>query len=239
MRVQAGPGRRAVDLSQLSVRVHPGRRLVQLFGGLVLYGFSSALTVRADLGQNPWNVLHQGLANHLGLSFGTVTALVGLLVLLVCFPLRERPGIGTVANIVVISVSLDATLALVPVTGALQWRICLLVGGVVLNGLATAGYVGARLGPGPRDGLMTGLHARTGWSIRVVRTGIEIAVVVTGLLLGGTVGVGTLVYALAIGPLAQFFLPLVAFRNSVPDKGTTVTRLSSVDDGVGVGERTG
>lgn len=203
-----------LDLTPVPITVRPATRLIQLIAGLVLYGTSMALMVRAGLGLDPWDILHQGLARRIGLSFGTVTALTGILVLLMWLPLRQRPGIGTVANVVVIAFSVDAALRLLPEVTSLWWRIPMLVAGVVLNGLATATYVGTRLGPGPRDGLMTGLHARTRWSVRAVRTGIEVCVLVVGWLLGGTAGVGTLLYALAIGPLTQFFLPYVAITGT-------------------------
>ena len=189
-------------------------RGLALLAGLIGYGFSMAVMVRAGLGLDPWDVFHQGLARHLPLSFGLVTALTGAVVLLLWLPLRQRPGIGTVANVVVIAVSVDAALALIPVPTALPARAALLAGGIVLNGLASAAYIGARLGPGPRDGLMTGLAARTRWSIRLVRTGIELTVLAVGWLLGGTVGVGTVAYALAIGPLTQAFLPWCVVRQS-------------------------
>lgn len=201
-----------LDLTSVGLTRRPVARLTQLTVGLVLYGASMAALVRARLGLDPWDVLHQGLAPRLGCSFGAVTALTGVVVLLAWIPLRQRPGVGTVANVVVIAVAVDAALALLPSPGALGWRIALMLSGVLVNGLATACYVGARLGPGPRDGLMTGLHTRTGWSVRWVRTGIELTVLGTGWLLGGTVGVGTVVYALAIGPLAQLFLPWLAYR---------------------------
>ncbi len=180
------------------------RRLAQLYAGLVLYGFSMALLVRAELGVMPWDVLHQGLTRSIGGSLGGVSIVVGALVLLLWIPLRQRPGVGTLSNVVMIGVSVDASLALLPDVGDdLVVRSLLVVAGVVLNAVATAAYIGVRLGPGPRDGLMTGLVARTGWSVRLVRTGIELAVVATGWLLGGTLGVATAVYALAIGPLVQ------------------------------------
>lgn len=186
-----------------------GRRLVQLYVGLGLYGASLALVVRAEVGVAPWDVLHQGLALQTGLSIGTWVVLAGLVVLLLWVPLRQRPGLGTVSNALLVGVALDATLALVPPLpeGApLAGRLLVLAAGVTLNGLATALYLGARLGPGPRDGLMTGLAAH-GYPVRVVRTGIEITVLTSGWLLGGAVGLGTVVYALAIGPLAQALLP--------------------------------
>ncbi len=210
----------AVDLRSLPVTTAPGRRLPQLLGGLALYGTSMALMLRATLGVNPWDVFHQGLSRHLPLSFGLVTAVTGAVVLLLWLPLRQRPGIGTVANVVVIAVSVDAALALISAPSALPARAALLAAGIVLNGLASAAYIGARLGPGPRDGLMTGLAARTGWSIRLVRTGIELTVLAVGWLLGGTVGIGTVAYALAIGPLTQAFLPLLTVRGT-PGARTT------------------
>jgi uncharacterized membrane protein YczE len=190
--------------------LHPHRlprRLAQLYAGLLLYGLSMALMVRSSLGNMPWDVLHQGLAERLGWSFGLVTALVGAVVLLGWVPLRERPGLGTLSNVVVIGVAVDAALAVVPATGWLPGRLTLAVAGILLNGVATAAYIGVQLGPGPRDGLMTGLVRRTGRSVRLVRTVIEVAVVVSGWLLGGTLGVVTVVYALAIGPLVHALLP--------------------------------
>ncbi|MEV4657568.1 hypothetical protein [Micromonospora sp. NPDC049301] len=200
-----------------NLRHRPVRRLTQLYAGLALYGISMALLVRSDLGLDPWDVFHQGLSELTGLSFGTVTIGVGALVLLLWIPLRQRPGLGTVSNVVVIGLVVDATLALLPAGGPLGVRIALLITGIIANGAATGLYLGARLGPGPRDGLMTGLVARRPrWSIRLVRTVIEVTVLALGWLLGGTVGLGTVAYALAIGPLAQLFIPLFA----VPDADT-------------------
>ncbi|MBP2475935.1 putative membrane protein YczE [Crossiella equi] len=201
-----------IPLHPLPVSLRPVRRFSQLFGGLLLYGASMALLVRAGLGLDPWDVLHEGLTRHIPVSFGTVTAITGVLVLLAWLPLRQRLGLGTVANVAVIAFAVDGALWLLPVPSALWLQVVFLVSGVVLNGLATAAYIGARLGPGPRDGLMTGIAARTGWSLRLVRTGIELAVLAIGFLLGGTVGLGTLLYAITIGPLAQFFVPFVALR---------------------------
>ncbi|MGW0604531.1 membrane protein YczE [Streptomyces sp. NPDC002644] len=184
------------------------RRLVQLYLGLALFGVSTALLLRAELGLEPWGVLNQGVSELTGLTVGVVSILIGALVLLLWIPLRQRPGLGTVSNVFVVGLTMDATLALVPETGAPAARWFLLLAGLVLNGAASGLYIAAGFGPGPRDGLMTGLHARTGRSIRLMRTAIEVVVVVTGFLLGGTVGVGTLLYALAIGPLVQFFLRL-------------------------------
>jgi uncharacterized membrane protein YczE len=182
------------------------RRLVQLYVGLTLYGLGMALQIRATLGLDPWDVLHQGIARHLGLGFGTVVIAVGALVLLLWIPLRQRPGFGTVSNVVVIGLAVDAGLALLPEPGEWPLRWAFLLFGVLVGGFATGCYIGAGLGPGPRDGLMTGFARRTGRSIRLVRTVIEVAVLLSGILLGGSVGPGTLVYAFAIGPLAQLFL---------------------------------
>jgi uncharacterized membrane protein YczE len=188
------------------------RRLVQLYAGLLLFGVSMGLLVRAQLGVIPWDVLHQGLSRQLGVSMGTVVIAVSLLLLLAWIPLRERPGIGTISNALVIGLTLDATLAVLPPIDAIPLRVLLVLVGVVLNAVATASYIGVHLGPGPRDGLMTGLVRRTGRSVRLVRTSIEATVVLVGWLLGGTVGVGTVVYALAIGPLVQFLLPRLSVR---------------------------
>ncbi|MFE3329666.1 YitT family protein [Streptomyces sp. NPDC059176] len=185
-------------------------RLLRLYVGLALYGASSAALVRAGLGLEPWGVLHQGIAGRTGLSIGVVSIVVGAVVLLLWIPIRQRPGLGTVSNVVVIGVAMDATLALVPTVHGLGARIPLMIAGIVLNGAATGLYISARYGPGPRDGLMTGLHRLTGRSIRLVRTSIEVAVVATGFALGGSVGAGTVAYALAIGPLAQLFLRVFA-----------------------------
>lgn len=194
------------------VRSRLPRRLVQLYIGLLLYGLSGALMVRSRLGLDPWDVFHQGLARHLGLAIGTVVIIVGAAVLLLWIPLRQWPGFGTISNAVVIGLAMNWSLALLPTPGAWAWRILEMVSGIVLCGVATGMYIGASLGPGPRDGLMTGLVRRTGRSIRLVRTGIELTVLLTGWLLGGTVGIGTLGYALAIGPLAQIFMPLFEMR---------------------------
>jgi uncharacterized membrane protein YczE len=181
-------------------------RLVQLVAGLVLFGVSLALLVRSELGLDPWDVFHQGLSVATGLSIGLCTIAAGVVVLLLWFPLHQRPGIGTVANVVLVGLSLDAVLLLIPSTGDLALRWTYLAAGIVLNGIATGAYIGAGLGPGPRDGLMVGL-ARGGRSIRVVRTAIEASVLVIGWLLGGTVGIGTVLYALTIGPIVHRTLP--------------------------------
>ncbi len=194
----------------LSIPARLGRRLIQLYIGLALYGASSALLVRAGLGLEPWNVLHQGLSELTGLTIGMVSIVVGAVVLLLWLPLRQRPGLGTVSNVFVVGLALDGSLALLPDVHTLAVRVPLLLAGIVLNGVATGLYIAARFGPGPRDGLMTGLHQRTGRSIRLTRTAVEVAVVVTGFALGGTVGVGTVLYAVSIGPLAQLFLRVFA-----------------------------
>jgi uncharacterized membrane protein YczE len=183
------------------------RRLAQLYAGLVLYGASMALQIRAGLGLDPWDVLHQGVSERSGLSFGTVVIIIGALVLLAWIPLRQRPGVGTVSNVFVIGVAVDATLAVLPDAGSTPVAVAMLLAGVGLNGVAGGAYIGAGLGPGPRDGLMTGLVRRTGRSVRLVRTSIELTVLAAGAALGGTVGVGTVVYALAIGPLVHLTLP--------------------------------
>ena len=200
------------------------RRFTQLQLGLILYGFSMALMIRAGLGLNPWDVFHQGVAANTGWSVGTVVMAVGAGVLLLWVPLRQRPGIGTISNILVIGLSVDACLAVIPEIHGLPLRASLLGLGIFLNGVAGGAYIGAGLGPGPRDGLMTGLVARTGRSVRLVRTSLELTVLLVGFLLGGTAGVGTVVFAVAVGPLIQFFLPRVAVPISVPAGQPRVAR---------------
>ena len=197
------------------------RRLTQLFVGLAMYGVSLAFVLRAGLGLAPWDVLHQGLAEHLDATVGQMVIAVSFVVLLLWIPLRERPGFGTFANAVLVGVFVDLTLLVLDPAQAWPARVLLLLGGVLLNGLATALYIGASLGPGPRDGLMTGLVRRTGRSVRLVRTVIEVTVLVVGFLLGGTVGMGTLLYAFAIGPIAHAFLPLLTIAPR-PRPGTEV-----------------
>lgn len=183
------------------------RRLLQLFWGLCLYGFAMALLIRANLGLDPWDVLHQGLAPRLGLSFGMTVNLIGAVVLLLWWPLRQKPGFGTVANIFVIGTAVDISLAILPTPEGCAMRSLWLVGGILLNGIAGGAYIGAGLGPGPRDGLMTGLCRRTGWPVKWVRTRIEIAVLAIGWMLGGMVGIGTLLYAVSIGWVVHHALP--------------------------------
>ena len=183
------------------------RRLVQLFAVLILYGISDSMLLLAGLGVDPWDVLHQGLARRTGVPVGTWAIIVGAVVLLLWIPLRQRPGLGTLCNVVVVGAVIDLVLAVVPPSHSLPVQVTVMASGVVLNGVATGLYIGAGLGPGPRDGLMTGFAAR-GHSIRVVRTCIEATVLLAGWLLGGTVGVGTVAYAVCIGPLAHIFVPL-------------------------------
>ncbi len=193
------------------------RRLVQLFAGLLLYGISLAFVLRAGLGLAPWDVLHQGLAEILGTSVGTMVIAVSFVVLLAWIPLRQPPGFGTIANAILVGISVDLTMLVLDDVTSWPWRVMLLVSGVLLNALATALYIGALLGPGPRDGLMTGLVRRTGRSVRLVRTALEAGVLVAGWLLGGTVGIGTVLYAVAIGPIVHVLLP----RLTVPARRPT------------------
>jgi uncharacterized membrane protein YczE len=202
-----------------------------LLVGLMGYGFSMAVMVRAGLGLDPWDVFHQGLAGRTGVTIGIASAVVGVAVLLAWIPLRNRPGIGTVANVVVIAVTVDAGMALLPSPSELPVRIAMMLGAVLLNALSTVLYIGAGLGPGPRDGLMTGLVARTGLSVRLVRTSIEASVLTVGWLLGGTVGVGTLVYAFGIGPLVQLILRVTPQRwLAVSGWAFTDTRLTTMGE---------
>ena len=202
----------ASPLSPIPPDARP-RRFAQLAVGLVLYGVSASMLVLAALGLDPWDVLHQGLARRVGLvGIGTWTIVVSGLVLLLWIPLRQRPGFGTVANAVVVGAVMDVVLALFDQPAALGARVALLVGGVVLNGIATGMYIGAGMGSGPRDGLTIGIADR-GHSIRVIRTAIEVAVLVAGFALGGTVGIGTLLYALAIGPISHVTIPAMAVKS--------------------------
>lgn len=189
-------------------------RLARLLFGLSLYGFTMAMMVESTLGLDPWDVFHEGLAQQLPLTFGQVVILVGAVVLLLWIPLRQLPGVGTILNVIVIGLAADAGIAVISQPDDLWLRGLLLVGGVVGNGLAGAIYIGAQLGPGPRDGLWLGLVRRTGRSVRFWRTAIEVSVLAVGFALGGTVGVGTVLYALTIGPIVQFFLPHAQVRAS-------------------------
>lgn len=215
-----------------------GSRLTQLVVGLLLYGFTMALMVQAGLGLDPWDVFHEGLTHHVPLTFGQVVIVVGAIVLLLWIPLRQRPGIGTVLNVILIGLAADVGIALVDAPEEMWARVSLLVLGVVGNGLAGALYIGARLGAGPRDGLWVALVERTGVSVRLVRTGIELSVLATGFLLGGTVGIGTVLYALAIGPIVQFFLERLGGGGTSRDenfsspRGISPARVAASEDAV-------
>jgi uncharacterized membrane protein YczE len=195
------------------------RRLIQLYLGLVGFGVSAAMLLMARLGVDPWDVFHQGLSRRLGLGVGTWAIIVGVFVMVLWIPLHQRPGVGTLSNVVVVGLVIDLVLALIPSVHGLAARYAVMASGVVLNGISTGAYIGAGLGPGPRDGLMVGLAGR-GHSIRVVRTSIELAVLLTGWLLGGTVGIGTVLYAVCIGPLAHIFIPVL----SIPSRAAPEDR---------------
>ena len=204
----------AFDLANLGPReqLTAGRlpeRLVRLVVGLWLYGLSIALMIKGAVGASPWDVFHLGAYLHLPVSYGTIMILAAVGVLLMWIPLRQRPGLGTVANTLLLGPLTDLNLALVPAPSHLLVRNGYMLAGVLVCAFATAMYVGAQLGPGPRDGLMTGLARRTGWSIRLVRTGIEVAVLVAGVLLGGAAGIGTVIFAFGVGPATQYFLPFL------------------------------
>jgi uncharacterized membrane protein YczE len=193
---------------------HLPRRLIQLYAGLVLFGFSAALLVLAGLGLDPWDVFHQGLARHSSFAIGTWAIIISVAVLVLWFPLRQMPGLGTVSNAVIIGLVINLTLGLLSPPTQLPVRVAMLVAGVLLSGVATGAYIGAGMGSGPRDGLMMGL-ARRGLSIRLARTGIELTVLVAGFLLGGTVGIGTVLYALSIGLLSHVFIPIFAVDDAI------------------------
>lgn len=200
-------------------------RITQLMVGLFLYGFTMAMLVESTLGLDPWDVFHQGVANHVPLTFGQVTMVVGAVVLTLWIPLRQWPGLGTVLNVIVIGLSADFGIAMIHRPSDLWLRMALLIGGIVGNGLAGALYIGSHLGSGPRDGLWLGLVRRTGLSVRLLRTSIEVTVVVVGFILGGTVGIGTVLYALLIGSIVQFFLPRVEARLPARNVGPAVRAL--------------
>lgn len=187
-------------------------RLAYLYAGLAVFGISVALMVRARLGLDPWDVLHQAIARRLGVQIGWVVIAVSAAVLLAWIPLRQRPGLGTVSNAVLVGLVVNEALIFIPAPEHLPLRVTMLAAAIIGNGFATACYIGASLGPGPRDGLMTGLAAR-GHSIRLVRTAIEVSVLLGGIALGGSAGIGTLAYALSIGPLVHFFLPRLSLSD--------------------------
>lgn len=198
------------------------RRLLQLYVGLAAYGLAGGLQVRSGLGLDPWDVFHQGLAERLDLAIGTVVILVGAAVLLAWIPLRQVPGAGTLSNVVVIGLSMNLSLQWLPEVHHVVWRSADMAAGIVLIGVATGMYIGAHYGPGPRDGLMTGFARRTGRSIRLTRTALELAVLLAGWLMGGTVGVGTVAFALAIGPLVQVFMRVFEVRPRSQERGEPV-----------------
>lgn len=200
---------------------HLPRRIAQLLIGLFLYGIGIAFIVRGEIGAAPWDVLTQGIARHVPLSFGVITVLTSVVVLLLWFPLRQKPGAGTLLNVLLVGPAADVGLALIPPGQPLWLRILFFAIGLTVLSAATGLYIGAQFGAGPRDGLMTGLHARTGWPVWVVRTGLEVTVVTAGWILGGDVGVGTLAFALLVGPLCQHFLRLFAVEVDLPRRAPT------------------
>ena len=192
-------------------RFDPRRALPRLPGlltGLVVFGLGIAFMVQSGLGLGPWEAFHQGIGSHLGVPLGTVSVGVGIPILALWWPLGERPGIGTILNVALIGTATNAGLTVLPAAGGVTWQLVEMLAGVIVIGIGSGLYLGADLGPGPRDGLMTGIHRRFGWSIRRSRTAIELTVLIAGFLLGGTIGLGTLVFALGIGPLVQVFLGL-------------------------------
>ncbi len=199
------------------------RRIAQLLIGLVLYGLGCALTLEAGLGVDPWTVFAQGISVHTGIGIGWVASILGLLVLLLWIPLRQMPGIGTIANILVIGASIEAGLAIIPPISGVVAQFAVLLGGIVLVAIASGFYIGARFGPGPRDGLMTGMNARLGWPIWACRLSVEATVLVIGWLLGGTVGVGTVLFAALIGPLVHIALPLLRVPEQRADVPTPIS----------------
>lgn len=239
--LRAGAARR-VDLVPMTpmeqLRAgHTVRRVTQLLVGLWLYGTAMAMFIRSELGLDPWDVFHYGVQEKVGWSFGTVVVVVGFLVLLLWIPLRQWPGLGTVSNVFVIGIATDVMLAVLETPEALWVRWAFLLGGIAVNGLGGALYIGSQYGPGPRDGLMTGLARRTGLSIRLIRTGLEVTVLAVGWLLGGVVGVGTVLYALLIGPAVQAFLPLVTVRVHPPARASAADPSADASAVDGEGER--
>lgn len=206
----------------MSPRSIMARRILQLFIGLLFYGIGIALMLRAGIGLAPWDVLTQGIQRQTGLSFGLIIVLTSFVVLLLWIPIRQRLGVGTVANAVLIGPFADLGLLLIPQQTEWWAQGLVFAAGLLLVGVATGLYIGARFGPGPRDGLMTGMHRVTGWPIWVVRTGIEVTVLAIGWLLGGTVGIGTVAFAFGIGPLAGIFLPLLTVPEPKPRELTPV-----------------
>lgn len=192
------------------------RRIIQLLVGLFLYGAGCALTVEAGLGVDPWTVFAQGLSVRTGIGIGWITNIVGFFVLLLWIPLRQKPGVGTIANILLVGTSMQIVLGVVPPVSGFVAQLATLLAGIVLVAVASGLYIGARFGPGPRDGLMTGINARLGWPIWLSRALVEVAVLTVGWLLGGTVGIGTVLFAALIGPLVHVALPLLDTRRPAP-----------------------
>jgi uncharacterized membrane protein YczE len=191
----------------MSPRTLLARRIAQLLIGLFAYGIAISLMVQAGIGVAPWDVLTQGLSKQTGLEFGLMTNVIGACVLLLWIPIRQRPGIGTIANVLLIGPSAGLGLWFFPAQHALGLQILSFAAGLVLLAIATGLYIGARMGPGPRDGLMTGIHARTGWKLWMIRTGIEVTVLLVGWALGGNFGPGTIAFALLIGPMVTVTIP--------------------------------
>lgn len=204
------------------------RRVLQLFIGLVLYGIGCAMTVEAGLGVDPWTVLAEGISLHTGIGVGWVANILGFFVLLLWIPLRQRPGVGTIANILLVGTSMQFTLWLFPPVSGLLVQFAVLLGGIVTVAVASGLYIGAHFGPGPRDGLMTGMHKRLGWPIWTCRAIVELSVLLIGWILGGTVGIGTVLFAFLIGPLVHVALPLLDTRRTSraasPDLADTAAR---------------
>lgn len=193
------------------------RRVIQLFIGLILYGVGCAMTVEAGLGVDPWTVLAEGLSIHTGIGIGWIANILGFFVLLLWIPLRQKPGVGTIANILLVGTSMQVVLWVFPPVSGVVAQFAVLLGGIVVVAVASGLYIGAHFGPGPRDGLMTGMHRRLGWPIWTCRAIVELTVLAIGWLLGGTVGIGTVLFAFLIGPLVHIALPLLdTRRGSMP-----------------------
>lgn len=203
------------------------RRVVQLLVGLFLYGVGCALTVQAGLGVDPWTVLAEGISIHTGIGIGWVANILGFFVLLLWIPLRQRPGVGTIANILLVGTSMQFALAVIPPVSGFLAQLAVLLGGIVVVAIASGLYIGAHFGPGPRDGLMTGMHRRLGWPIWTCRAIVELTVLTIGWLLGGTVGIGTVLFAFLIGPLVHLALPLLDTRRRVTAEPRTSTEPSA------------
>ena len=203
------------------------RRVVQLLVGLFLYGVGCALTVQAGLGVDPWTVLAEGISIHTGIGIGWVANILGFFVLLLWIPLRQKPGVGTIANILLVGTSMQFALAVIPPVSGFLAQLAVLLGGIVVVAIASGLYIGAHFGPGPRDGLMTGMHRRLGWPIWTCRAIVELTVLTIGWLLGGTVGIGTVLFAFLIGPLVHLALPLLDTRRRVTAEPRTSTEPSA------------